>query len=151
MSTINTETNRVDWSQYKTVQTVTVGDELPSITIDISLQRLVMEAVANRDLSLMHHDKSVAQATGAKDAYANTFFLFGMIERLAREWAGSKAFLKKIGPLRMLSFNCVGDSLNFQGKVASVNYEDNSVLLDVWVNNGDKVSVTAQVLLTLSE
>ena len=51
------------------------GVELPAIDIPITLQRLVMEAGANRDLSLIHHDTAVAKATGAPDAFANTFFL----------------------------------------------------------------------------
>ena len=44
---------------------IAAGAELPAIAIPITLQRLVMEAGANRDLSLMHHDIKVAQATGA--------------------------------------------------------------------------------------
>ena len=38
-----------------------VGDVLPAIEIPITLQRLVMEAGANRDFSLMHHDSAVAR------------------------------------------------------------------------------------------
>jgi hypothetical protein len=68
------------------ISKIQVGDTLPEISIPITLQRLVMEAGANRDLSLIHHDTKVAQATGAPDAFANTFFLIGMFERLMREW-----------------------------------------------------------------
>jgi hypothetical protein len=64
---------------------IAAGAELPAIAIPITLQRLVMEAGANRDLSLIHHDTKVARATGAPDAFANTFFLMGMFERLMRE------------------------------------------------------------------
>ena len=81
------------------------GDELHSISIPITLQRLVMEAGANRDLSLIHHDRDVACATGAPDAFANTYFLMGMFERLMRQWAGPFARIRKIGPLRMMVFN----------------------------------------------
>ena len=35
------------------------------ISIPITLQRLVMEAGANRDFSLMHHDGSIARTAGA--------------------------------------------------------------------------------------
>ncbi|WOH38896.1 hypothetical protein RI844_06665 [Thalassotalea fonticola] len=139
----------VDWSLQKTMQDIKVGDELSPIYIDITLQRLVMEAAANRDLSLIHHDQSMAQATGAKDAYANTFFLYGMIERLAREWGGLKTFIRKIGPLRMLSFNCTGDKLAFHGKVSEIITVEDTVILDVWVDNAGKVSATSQVKVIL--
>ncbi|QBY05479.1 acyl dehydratase [Thalassotalea sp. HSM 43] len=135
----------IDWSTSKTLTDVSIGDLLPAIDIDITLQRLVMEAAANRDLSLIHHDKSVAQATGAPDAYANTFFLYGMIERLVRQWGGVNIFIRKIGPLRMNSFNCVGDSLSFNGKVKDINVDEKTVTLSTWVANADKVSVTADV------
>ncbi len=141
----------INWSLNKSISVITLAEQLPSIDIDISLQRLVMEAAANRDLSLIHHDKSIAQATGAKDAYANTFFLYGMIERLTREWIGPKAFLRKIGPLKMMSFNCVGDSLTFHGKVSEIISDEKRVIIDVWVTNNDKVSVTAQVHFILAE
>ncbi len=41
-----------------------VGEYLPEISIPITLQRLVMEAGANRDFSLMHHDGSIPERRG---------------------------------------------------------------------------------------
>ena len=40
------------------------GMELPTVSIPITLQRLVMEAGANRDFSLIHHDCQVADHIG---------------------------------------------------------------------------------------
>ena len=73
---------------------ITVGLELPTASIPITLQRLVMEAGANRDFSLIHHDSQVARATGASGAFANTFFLMGMFERVMREWGLPKVTLQ---------------------------------------------------------
>ena len=123
------------------------GAELPSISIPITLQRLVMEAGANRDLSLMHHDGEVARATGAPDAFANTYFLMGMFERLMREWAGPAARIKKIGPLRMMLFNTVGDTVEFKGNVASVDMAAKSVTVDMWVESPRGKTVTASAVL----
>lgn len=97
-----------------------VGDTLPEIQIPITLHRLVMEAGANQDLSMIHHDTKVAQATGAPDAYANTFFLMGMFERQLREFIGLTGRIKKIGPMQMKTFNCVGDVLVFKGIIKSI-------------------------------
>jgi hypothetical protein len=129
-----------------------VGESLPAISIPITLQRLVMEAGANRDFSLMHHDGAVAQTAGASDAFANTFFLMGMFERLVREWAGAKARFRKMGPLKMLNFNVVGDTLVFTGRVTSVEATEQGQLsvLELWCESERGQTTTCVVeLLTL--
>jgi acyl dehydratase len=125
------------------------GVELPAIDIPITLQRLVMEAGANRDLSLIHHDTEVAKAAGAPDAFANTFFLVGMFERLLREWAGPTARIRKIGPLRMMIFNAVGDTVQFKGTVESVDIEAGTVSLDLWSESDRGKTVTAKAIVEL--
>ena len=133
------------------VATVQVSDELPAISIPITLQRLVMEAGANRDLSLIHHDTRVARATGAPDAFANTYFLMGMFERLMRQWAGPKARIRKIGPLRMMIFNAVGDTVQFMGTVESVDKAAGTVSLDMWVQSDRGKTVTAKAVVELPD
>lgn len=133
------------------ISDIEVGSELPSISIPITLQRLVMEAGANRDLSLIHHDSKVAQATGAPDAFANTYFLMGMFERLMRGWAGPKARVRKIGPLRMMIFNAVGDTVTFRGRVESVDVETGAAKLDMWVESARGKTVTANALVELED
>ena len=125
------------------------GVELPAIDIPITLQRLVMEAGANRDFSLIHHDTEVAKATGAPDAFTNTFFLMGMFERLVREWAGPRARIRKIGPLRMMIFNAVGDNMHFRGTVESVNEKAGTVSLDLWSESERGKTVTSKAIVEL--
>ena len=117
-----------------------VGDPLPEIQIPITLHRLVMEAGANRDLSMIHHDTKIAQATGAPDAYANTFFLMGMFERQLREFIGLTSHIKKIGPMQMKTFNCVGDVLLFKGKITAI--EDGVISAEQWVESERGVTTT---------
>lgn len=128
---------------------ISVGDEIPAIAIPLTLQRLVMEAGANRDLSLIHHDNDVARATGAPDAFANTYFLMGMFERLVREWAGPRARIRKIGPLRMMIFNAVGDTVQFKGLVEAVDEVAGSISLDMWAQSHRGKTVTAKAVLEL--
>ena len=85
------KTDIVDWSRQIILNDVVVGAEIPEISMPVTLQRLVMEAGSNRDLSLIHHNKEVAQSTGADDAYMNTFFIIGLFERMLREWTGTRA------------------------------------------------------------
>ena len=98
----------MDWDHQIYFEDVHIDSIIKPISIPITLQRLVMEAGSNRDFSLMHHDNDVAKITGAPDAFANTFFIMGMFERLVREWMGLKGSLKKIKSLRMTNFNCPG-------------------------------------------
>ena len=128
---------------------VTVGDELPGISIPVTLQRLVMEAGANRDFSLIHHDGDVARATGAPDAYMNTFFIAGMFERLLREWMGHRGRLNKITNLRMQVFNAVGDTAEFKGKVSQLIPSNSQVQLELWCETHNGVTVTADATVTL--
>jgi len=139
----------VSATRNRTSEGVVVGAALPPVSIPITLQRLVMEAGANRDFSLIHHDTRVARATGAPDAFANTFFLMGMFERLMREWAGPKARIRKIGPLRMLIFNAVGDTVTFRGEVESV--DGPSVGLNMWAQSHRGTTVTAKAVVELTD
>ena len=126
------------------------GMELPTVSIPITLQRLVMEAGANRDFSLIHHDSQVARATGAPDAFANTFFLMGMFERLLREWIGPQARIRKIGPLRMLIFNAVGDTVQFTGAVEAIDAGAGTVTLDLWGQSERGRTVTSKAIVELA-
>ena len=136
-----------DWSQHLTADQLKAGDALPAITIPITLQRLVMEAGANYDLSLMHHDKSAAQSVGASDAFANTFFLMGMYERLLREWAGTAMRIKRIGDMRMLSFNAVNDVVTFSGKIRKI--DGDLVTVDMQSNVGERKTSAAFSVISL--
>lgn len=131
--------------------TVAIGDELEPISIPITLQRLVMEAGANRDFSLIHHDREVAQATGAADAYANTFFIAGMFERLLREWMGRSGKINKISGLRMSAFNVVGDTVTFAGRVAGMDAESGQIAIELWGETASGTTVTANATVTLPE
>lgn len=130
---------------------VSVGDDIGTISIPITLQRLVMEAGANRDFSLIHHDRDVAQATGATDAYVNTFFIAGMFERLLREWMGHSGFLNKISNLRMSAFNVVGDVVKFSARVSKTLKDANQVELALEACNDAGTTVTATALVTLPQ
>jgi hypothetical protein len=133
------------------ISQVEEGTALPAVSIPITLQRLVMEAGANRDFSLIHHDTGVARATGAPDAFANTFFLMGMFERLLREWAGPKARIRRIGPLRMMVFNAVGDTVGFTGTVESVDADAGTISLELWGESERGRTVTSRAVMELGD
>jgi len=139
-----------NWNKQLYFEDVEVESELDPVSIPLSLQRLVMEAGANRDFSSIHHDKEAAVATGASDVYMNTFFILGMFERLLREWMGLRGTIKRIGSLRMKAFNCVGDVVTYRGKVREKCEENSAVLVDIWSETQKKgQTVTAEVVVFL--
>ena len=139
----------MDMDVHRSIDTIAIGDEIGPISIPITLQRLVMEAGANRDFSLIHHDADVARATGSPDAYMNTFFIAGMFERLLREWMGYRGVINSITNLRMKVFNAVGDTVSFRGRVAEKDAESCQVTLEIWAENGTSQTVTASAVVSL--
>ena len=74
------------WDEQLTFEEVKVGDELPELALPLTVQRLVMEAAANRDFVPLHHDDAAAQRTGAPAMLANTWYYMALSERHLRGW-----------------------------------------------------------------
>ena len=71
----------------------------------------------------------------------------GMFERSVREWLGPRAMIRKIGPLRMMNFNTVGDTLYFRGEVTGVQQGSQETLLDLllWCDSERGRTTTCEV------
>jgi acyl dehydratase len=128
---------------------IAVGDRLPEHTMPITLQRLVMEAGADRDFSPIHIDREAGRASGASDAYANTILIEGLLEAAIRRWAGLNGVLREIA-FTMRGFNCVGDTVAASGQVTGKEAgegDEDLVHLDVWLEShrGRTVEGTAIV------
>jgi acyl dehydratase len=137
------------WDKQLYFEDVEPESELDPVSIPLSLQRMVMEAGANRDLSSIHHDREAAVATGAPDVYMSTYFILGMFERLLREWMGLRGTIKRIGSLRMKVFNCVGDVVTYKGKVREKHEDNGIVVLDLWSETQKGQTVTAEATVVL--
>jgi acyl dehydratase len=83
--------------------TATPGERIESLTITHTRQRLAMWAGANQDYAPWHHDPEWARAGGAPDAFANTFFIDALFERLLRRIAGSRGSVESVD-FRISSF-----------------------------------------------
>jgi acyl dehydratase len=130
MSTATTWTAR-SWDE------VAIGDRLPEHTMPITLQRLVMEAGADRDFSPIHIDGGAARASGATAPYANTILIEGLLEAAIRRWAGLSGRLRELA-ITMRGFNCVGDTVSASGVVTDKEPgpgDEDLVHLDVWLES----------------
>jgi acyl dehydratase len=125
---------------------VAAGEQLPGHSVPITLQRLVMEAGANRDFAPIHFDREAAQATGAPEVYANTIFLEAVIESSLRRWCGLDARIREIA-FTMRGFNCVGDTVTAGGQVTELNAAEQIAELDIWIESerGRTVEGSAKV------
>jgi acyl dehydratase len=136
---MTTTSERAATPAQRHLSDVSVGEELTPVSFPITVYRLVMEAGANRDFNSIHHNTEYAQATGAREMYANTMFLLGMWERAIRDWIGPAGKIHSITGFRMRSFNYVGDTTTVTGKVAEV--DGTLVRIEMTSSNSTGVTV----------
>jgi acyl dehydratase len=122
---------RADWSESLYWDNVDEGDPIPSVTVQLTIQRLVMAAGANRDFNAVHHDTYLTQKTGVPEIYANNGLLQSFWERAVREYIGTIGSIRKLGPFRMRAFNFAGDTLTTSGKVLRKYQEGREKLLEL--------------------
>jgi len=103
---------------------VSVGDELPVLSVDVSATTVILGALATRDWRPMHHDVDFAvNRNGTRDIFMNTPNLAAWFERYLTDWTGPKGRLGKI-QFRMKNSVFPGDEMVFTGKVESVGTDD---------------------------
>ena len=139
------------WDEQLTFEEVSEGDELPELVLPLTVQRLVMEAAANRDFVPLHHDDAAAQRTGAPAMFANTWYYMALSERHLREWVGLEGEILKIGPFRMGKFACPGVVLHCGARVVEKREENgkNVVELDIWQDDGTDKNMWGKALVAL--
>ncbi len=132
-----------DWDRQRTFDEINEGDAVPPVVTNITVQRLVIEAGANRDFTPIHHNTEIAQGQGAPEMYANNVFIQGMWERTVREFIGLAGTIRKVGPFRMRIFNPVGEQVVTQGTVVRKWQADgeNFVELEIRSEHSGGVSV----------
>lgn len=105
-------------SEYQTLSCadVSVGDKLPPLDIDISSGLIVGGALATRDFEPVHHDKSVAQASGLPDVFMNILTSQGLMSRFVTDWSGPDASIKSLD-LKLGAPNVPGMVMTISGEV----------------------------------
>ncbi len=127
---------------------VSVGDELPSLAIPLTTSLIVGGALASRDFTPVHHDRSAAQAVGMPDIFMNILTTGGLLGRYVSDWAGPNAAIRGV-KIRLGTPNHPGDTMTFTAKVAAK--QGDEVKLDVIGRNAWGNHVTATVRVALPE
>jgi acyl dehydratase len=132
--------------------TVTVGDDLPSLAIDLTHTRVVAGAIATRDFMPVHHDRDYAVSQGAPDIFMNILSDTAYSSRFVTDWAGPEARLRSLA-VRLGVPACAGSTLVFTGSVTAVERDGEEAVLEVAfraVNDlGEHLSGTASLTVPL--
>lgn len=131
---------------------VSVGDALPVLSVDVTPTTVVLGALASRDWRPMHHDyKFATERNGVADIFLNTPNQAAWFERFVTDWTGPRGRLGRM-KFRMRTSVFPGDTMVFTGTVTEVRTDDVGcgwVSIDVALKVGDVVASTCEVTVAL--
>ncbi len=125
-------------------ESVNEGDVMTPISFPITMRTLMIDVAGTRDLYPIHHDREFAKGNGARDIFVNTMFYEGLFGRLATDWAGPEAFLRKLR-FAMKGPNCLGDTMTSRGWVVKKYELDGQRLVDLEIHLDNQVESDATV------
>lgn len=127
---------------------VTVGDELPRLTVPLTRTLIVATAIASRDYQEVHHDPGLAVERGSKDIIMNILTTNGFVGRFVTDWAGPDAIIRSV-KVRLGVPNYPGDTMVMTGQVSALDPSTRTATVLVRGTNGLGDHVTATVEVTL--
>ncbi|MFM1917386.1 MAG: hypothetical protein RJB01_901 [Actinomycetota bacterium] len=114
---------------------VSVGDELPPITVQFTRESLVRYAGASGDFNVIHWNERVATEVGLPNVIAHGMLTMGAASRLVTSWTGD--------PGSVLEYSCrftrpvvvpddgVGAEVEVTGKVSAIDGDRVTVAMTV--------------------
>jgi hypothetical protein len=106
-----------DWQRQLRFSQVAVGDAVPSYSMWLSYQRIVMSVAVDRMWSGIHHNRERARDAGFSDIIFNTRSYEMLFEVMLRRWIGLDGRLKRLGPFRMTGSSYPDDIITSQARV----------------------------------
>jgi acyl dehydratase len=132
---------------------VRIGDELPSLSIDVTATVIVAGAVATRDFMPVHHDRDYANAQGAPDIFMNILSTNAHCSRFLTDWAGPDAMVTRLA-IRLGAPTFPGTTLTFTGRVVGTRRDRDAGFVDVELRAtndlGDHATGTATLSLPVA-
>ncbi len=128
--------------------TPVVGTTLPPLVEEVTQRQVVMGPGATGDYFPGHWDLDYARSQGQPTVYANSMHVFGLLDRVALEWAGPTTFLVRRA-VRLSKSLYAGSTVTVTGTVVGVR-QDGLVDLEMAITDQDGGTVcTASLTLRL--
>jgi acyl dehydratase len=131
-------------------QTLRIGDELPTMAIDVTATRIVAGAISSRDFMPVHHDRDYANQQGAPDIFMNILSDTGYCSRFLTDWAGPDAMVKRLA-IRLGVPVFPGHTLTYTGSVTALRRDGDEGIVEVELRAtndlGEHVSGSATISL----
>lgn len=136
----------VQTPRFDSVQT---GDELPPLSVPITVPLVAGGAIATRDYFPGHHDLEAARALGSSHIFMNILTTNGLVQRFVEAWAGPQARLLDL-KIKLGAPNYPGDVMSFSGSVTDKRDADRTVEVSLKGKNSMGAHVTGTVRLKLA-
>lgn len=130
---------------------VAQGAEIPSVSLEITRNRLVMIVSATRDIFPLHHDEEFARAAGHRAPAVATAFLQGLLGRCLTDWTGPEGRIRRLG-LTLKAATYAGDTVSAGGRVARKYVDNNDHKVDcelAVVTQDGTTTVTAEATVVI--
>ncbi|MDX1692304.1 MAG: MaoC/PaaZ C-terminal domain-containing protein [Ketobacteraceae bacterium] len=130
---------------------LSVGDQLPVFTLDITPRLIVSCAIASQDFQDVHHDKAAAEEKGTPDIFMNILSTNGFVGRYLTDWAGPGSRIKNI-KFNLGAPNFPGDTMTMTGEVTELNESNGQHFahIDFKGKNGMGNHVSGSAILQLA-
>ncbi len=111
---------------------MSVGDELPTLTREVTRENVRTYAEVSGDRNPLHQDDEVARRAGFPGIIAHGMFTLGHLASCLVSWVGDPAAVTRL----RASFRspvAMGDTIVAGGRVRALDREAGTALLDLWV------------------
>ena len=133
---------------HPSFESVSTGDELPTVTVPITVPLIAGGAIATRDYFPGHHDLEAARQLGSAHVFMNILTTNGLVQSFVEDWAGPKARLLDL-KIKLGAPNYPGDCMTLNGAVSHQDAATRTVEITLSGKNSMGNHVTGTVALVL--
>ena len=109
---------------------VNVGDQIPPVDFNLTVQRMIMFQGASRNFPGHHHNDRVARANGATGIFLNNNSCLMLWDRVVSDWMGTYGRVRAAS-FRIGEFHLAGDIIHVGGTIAKKRQEKGLNLVDI--------------------
>ncbi len=132
----------------KRFEDVRPGEQLPELTIPITVGLIAGGAIATRDYFPGHHDLDAARELGSPHIFMNILTTNGLVQRFIEQWSGPQVQFRTL-KIKLGAPNYPGDSMTLSGEVTHQDAATRSLEVTLKGKNSMGNHVTGTVALVL--